>query len=404
MRMTPRATAQRAVLNFGRVTFKGAYGDQHMMQQFEGSGFSGEGMKHIERPQNYGFRAVPMQKDESGGPEGFMSAHGGNPGHRIVSHIEDRRHTPLKMPAGASFQYNANGEGSYVDPKVGSFLIAGGSGGGSGGSVLSTTEVLTPDGFKNIGLLKVGDEVVNYDRNLKRSGVAPVISIITHESEKKLVELRYPINGRLRCTSDHKIWSETRYDYVAAETLTRGEQIRVNDKSFAQLEDDPRILRLTGTKVFEIETDGNHNFFARDEGTSETILVHNQATGGGSQARASLRHVQKQKQPRQMQSLGALGAAAGAAQSLIGQFKHQGENPTSELFAEMNNLFGKAEKNILHELTQGLYTLVDDKHVAMFADKGLVAWCDKEAKELFCTKPWKISKYDKEKPSPSSSG
>jgi len=375
------------------------------MQQFEGNGFAGEGMKNTERPENYGFHSVPMQANESGGPEGFMSAHGGNPGHRIVSHISDRRHQPLKMPDGASFQYNANGEGSYVDPKVGSFLIAGGSGGGSGGSLLSTSEVLTPDGFKNIALLKIGDKVINYDRNLQKTGEATLIATQSHESEKKLVELKYA-NGCLRCTDDHKIWCETRYDYVAASTLTKGEKIRVNATEFARIETDPVVLRLTNTKVFEIEVDNNNNFFAREEGTTTTILVHNQATGGGSGARASLRHVEKQKQPRKFGALPNHGSGGGGAQQgqQGQQYKHQGDNPSAELFAEKDAVFGKAEKNLLHENSPGLYTLIDDKHVAMFADKGLVAWCDKEAKELFCTKPWKVVDYKHKKPEPSSSG
>jgi len=250
-------------MNFGRVTFKGCYGDKNMMQQFEGSGFGGEGLNNVERPQNYGFRSVPMPPDGSGGPEGHMFGHGGNPGHRIIGAVEDRRHTPYKMPPGSSFQYNHNGEGHYLDDKAGAFTLAGG-----------------------------------YGKN-------------------------------------------------------------------------------------------------------------------ADQARASIRHVQKQKQPRIFGAFpnhgsgGGSGGGGGEGQQggQQGQeYKHQGENPSAELFAEKDHVFGKAEKKLLHENGKGLYTLVDDKHVAIFADKGVVAWVDKDKGLPLVTKPWQVEKYSHEKPTPSSSG
>ena len=67
-------------------------------------------------------------------------------------------------------------------------------------------------------------------------------------------------------------------------------------------------------------------------------------------------------------------------------------------------MFGKAGKHLLHENNKGLYTLIDDKHVAMFASKGLVAWMDKDADLPLVTKPWQVQKYSHQKPSPSSTG
>jgi len=274
MRMTPRATAHRATLNFSRVMFKGAYDDKYMMQQFEGSGMKDAGMANVERAQDYGFRSVPHapgtgEGSEGWGPMGYATSHGGNPSHQIVSGVEDPRHTPYKMPEGSSFQYTSGGIGTFVDPKIGSFMIAGGHG------------------------------------------------------EK------------------------------------------------------PEDMR------------------------------------------ASIRHVTKQKQERKLQPLPSHGASGGGGGGVAGgasagrggqdqqqqqEYKHQGENPSAELFAEKDAVFGKAEKNLLHENGKGLYTLIDDKHVAIFASQDLVAWVDKDAGMPLVTKPWRVMDYSHKKPSPSSKG
>jgi len=266
MRMTPRATSHRSVLNMGRVMIQDSYGDKYMMQQSKGSGMAGDGMAHTERPQNYGFRSVPHgpgkddksddpMKSSKWGPEGYAMSHGGNGSHKIIGVVEDRRHTPYEMPEGSSFQYTSGGIGSFVHPKLGSFMMAGGSG---------------------------------------------------------------------------------------------------DDKD---------------------------------------------------KQRASLRHVEKKAQPRKLQSMpdhgGGGGAAAGGEQGK-NKYAHQGENPSSEIFTEKDGLFGTAKKHLLHEQSQGLYTLIDDKHVAMFASKELVAWVDKDAGLPYVTKPWQVKDYPHKKPSPSS--
>jgi phage gp45-like len=272
--MTPRATAHRAVLNFGRVMFKGCYDDQYMMQQFEGSGMKDAGMAHVERAQDYGFRSVPMPPGQGEGsagwgPMGYAVAHGGNPSHQIVSGVEDPRYTPYKMPQGSSFQYNHGGEGTYVDKEAGSFMLAGG----------------------------------------------------------------------------------------------------YNEKA--------------------------------------------------DQARASIRHVTKQQQSRQLKPLPMHGASGGGGGGVEGganagrggggqqqqqQYKHQGESPSSEIWAEKDRVFAKAAKSHLFEHTAGLHTLVDDKHVAIFASKEVVAWVDKQSGLPLVTKPWQVRDYPYQKPTPSSTG
>ena len=397
MRTHPRATAQRAFMNFGRVAFTGAMGDAHQVQHFEGGGISGESMKNVERPQNYGFRSVPMAADGEGGPEGHMSSHGGNPSHRIIGAVEDRRHTPLKMPAGASFQYNANGEGTYIDPKKGTFMMAGGHGqdaskarsslrhvekqkqpreftgiGGGAGCLVGTTEVLTPEGFTNIQWLFAGRDVISYDTATNQMMQSKIVTVYAVESEKQIAELRYS-GGYIRCTNDHKIWSETKKEYVAAEALVQGDLIRVNEILTAPVESVTLSTPAKKPTVFDLEVDSNHNFFVREAGTTEAILVHNQQQQQGGQQGGQ-------------------------------QYKHQGDKPSSELFTEKDRLFGTAEKSLFHSNKDGLYTLIDDKHVAIFADEGTVAWMDKDSGKPFVTKPWEVKKYPHKKPSPSSEG
>jgi hypothetical protein len=255
MRATPRAVAHRTFINFGRVMFKGAYEDKYMMQQFEGSAFKGEGQKHIERPQNYGFRSVPLPPDDNGGPTGYVFSHGGNPSHRIVGAVEDDRHTPYKMPAGSSFQYNHGGEGTYIDNEKGSFMMAGG----------------------------------------------------------------------------------------------------YNEKA--------------------------------------------------DQARSSIRHVTKQKQPRQYQPLPKHGAGGGQQQGQQGQqYKHQGDDPSGEVFVEKDRAFSRGAKSALMEINSGKqWTISDDQHSGIIAkSKENVIWVDQT--NCYSTKPIQVKDYPYSKPSPSSSG
>ncbi len=115
-------------------------------------------------------------------------------------------------------------------------------------------------------------------------------------------------------------------------------------------------------------------------------------------ARASIRWVEKQQQPYPD------GMGKGSSTQGAKDHQHQGDDPSAEFFAEKDRTFAKAAKSLLHEHTDGLYTLVDDKHVAMFASSGTVAWMDKSSGKPKVTKPWEVEKYPYSKPSPTSTG
>ena len=116
----------------------GAADDSKMMQQMGMSGLAGEAMQQIERIHNYGFSSVHLPANEGGeqggsdplsaagwGAEHIMAFMGGNRSHGLSLGVDDRRHRPRGLQPGESFQYDDQGQGTYIK-RGGTFMIGGG--------------------------------------------------------------------------------------------------------------------------------------------------------------------------------------------------------------------------------------------------------------------------------------
>jgi hypothetical protein len=108
--------------------------DNPMMQEMSFDGMVKEGRKIVERMQNFGMSMVPMPRDEqeggSGGggggggdamsnikgkaAEGIAVFLGGQRNHPVVIGVDDRRHRPMGMKPGESFQYDHQGQGTLI--------------------------------------------------------------------------------------------------------------------------------------------------------------------------------------------------------------------------------------------------------------------------------------------------
>lgn len=140
---SPFEAASRTFLQVFRATVN-KVDDNRMMQETSVDMQHSHKRDKIEAPQNYGFSSTVMprdgksgqgggyDKDDKGGEaaEAVMMSAGGF-SHYVAVVMDDRRHRPRKLPAGASIQYGPNGEGdedvghtaSYVKPGAGIFLL-----------------------------------------------------------------------------------------------------------------------------------------------------------------------------------------------------------------------------------------------------------------------------------------
>lgn len=105
--------------------------DNPMMQELSFDGMASEGRKIVERMQSFGMSAIPMPRDEQeGGPQGGMASLlsnikgkaaegiavflGGQRNHPVVIGVDDRRHRPMGLKPGESFQYDHQGQGTLI--------------------------------------------------------------------------------------------------------------------------------------------------------------------------------------------------------------------------------------------------------------------------------------------------
>jgi hypothetical protein len=121
-------TAGRTMHQIVRLTLNKG-NDNPMMQEMSFDGMVKEGRKIVERMQNFGMSMVPMPRDEdqkgdAGGggmanikgkaAEGIAVFLGGQRNHPVVIGVDDRRHRPMGMKPGESFQYDHQGQGTLI--------------------------------------------------------------------------------------------------------------------------------------------------------------------------------------------------------------------------------------------------------------------------------------------------
>jgi hypothetical protein len=124
----------RAMHMFQRLTLNKG-NDNPMMQELNFDGMNSEGRNLVERVQSFGMSTVPLPRDEQGGSggggggggtggngagmlgkaaEGIAVFLGGQRNHPVVLGIDDRRHRPMGLKPGESFQYDHQGQGTLV--------------------------------------------------------------------------------------------------------------------------------------------------------------------------------------------------------------------------------------------------------------------------------------------------
>jgi hypothetical protein len=126
-------TAGRVFHQAVRMTMNKA-NDNPMMQEMSFDGMMQEGRKIVERIQAFGITTMPLPRDQQSGgdsggggspgggdapmggkaPEGLAIFLGGQRNHPVVIAVDDRRHRPMGMKPGESFQYDHQGQGTLI--------------------------------------------------------------------------------------------------------------------------------------------------------------------------------------------------------------------------------------------------------------------------------------------------
>jgi hypothetical protein len=126
-------TAGRVFHQAVRMTLNKA-NDNPMMQELNFDGMMQEGRKIVERIQAFGISTMPLPRDDQGGDsgsgggsagggdapmkgpaaEGLAVFLGGQRNHPVVLAIDDRRHRPMGLKPGESFQYDHQGQGTLI--------------------------------------------------------------------------------------------------------------------------------------------------------------------------------------------------------------------------------------------------------------------------------------------------
>jgi intein/homing endonuclease len=90
------------------------------------------------------------------------------------------------------------------------------------------TEVITDEGSAKIGDVvenDVGNKVLSYDTETKKSTWQTVTNRYKNIHNNRLVRVNYK-EGAFTCTEDHKVWSETKQEWIKAINLNEGEKLR----------------------------------------------------------------------------------------------------------------------------------------------------------------------------------
>lgn len=264
----------------------------------------------------------------------IVTAHGGDFRNGTFSHSAPSKSFPQPPHAPKVNGYtSAHGKlrTSHNKPKSSS------SGGGSNASLAGTTEVQTPEGFKNIQQLQLGDLVVSYNTSTDKPEVDLVVGIHVEITEKKMLVLAYP-GGRIHCTEDHLIWSEKRRNYIYANQLYFNETLR-NHLGIAVAESVKDLEVPPNTRVYHLTIKNNHNFFVREAGSESMLLVHNQGGGGGGGDDSHYHSVeivdQDQNNPQHQEQSGQPQQGGGGGQS--GQQQGGGQKQQDNAKAVVSN-------------------------------------------------------------------
>ena len=143
----------------------------------------------------------------------------------------------------------------------------------TGGCFPEKTSIITIDGYKNIEDIEIGDIVLSYNTETKKTEYKEVLKLFVHENyENYMYELT--INGKvLKVTGEHRIYIKNNYgingEWIEVKDLKVGDKLMDKDNDIYMIS---LIKRYKyNNTVYNFEVEDNHNYYV----TTDNYLVHN---------------------------------------------------------------------------------------------------------------------------------
>ena len=139
-------------------------------------------------------------------------------------------------------------------------------------SFVGATPVLMADGRElPISRVELGDYVLATDPKTGETSARRVTDVITGAGAKTLVRITLAGGEQLTATGGHPFWVESRGEWVDAERLQRGNELRGPEGERVVVEH-VVVYRVKFRRVFNLTVAGVHTYYAG----AEPVLVHNQ--------------------------------------------------------------------------------------------------------------------------------
>ena len=133
------------------------------------------------------------------------------------------------------------------------------------------TKVYTPNGYKNIEDIKIGDIVYSYNETMNRMELDYIVDTYIHKDDK--IYTLYVGKEKIEVTPYHRVYAKTKYDrhgnWVPVNELTEEHFIFTSHKQWQRIRQIG--YKVQDSVVYNLEVNNNHTYYV----TESNYLVHN---------------------------------------------------------------------------------------------------------------------------------
>jgi PKD repeat protein len=137
------------------------------------------------------------------------------------------------------------------------------------GCFVAGTKILSENGLKKIEAIKLGERVLSKNEATGRNEYSRAIKLFSRYKDK-LIALKLSDGSELRCSEEHPFYIISK-GWVKAGDTDLSDRLVNKDGKEVSISSKVEIKLKIKTKVYNLEVDGNHNYYVGEEG----ILAHN---------------------------------------------------------------------------------------------------------------------------------
>ena len=122
--------------------------------------------------------------------------------------------------------------------------------------------------------IRIGDMVSSFSHITGTVEARPVTAVFLSIT-RSLVRVHMANGSTITSTPSHPFWSVSREKYVSASALNSTDVLRTCPTGFEKVSHVERLSWIDDTKVFNLEVEGNNNYFVHNNDFTNGVLVHN---------------------------------------------------------------------------------------------------------------------------------